>query len=169
MIARLAPTVGPVRFPVHPRTAARLDAAGLDSLWTRPSVVLSGPFGYDELLEELRRAKVTVTDSGGIQEEAAYFGVPVVVLRRSTPRWEGVKAGSTVLAGLDTDDGRRARPGRGPVPEHRARAGAASPRWPAPTVPATPACRWPTLLADPGHRRAAGPGRTRLHPRPAAW
>jgi UDP-N-acetylglucosamine 2-epimerase (non-hydrolysing) len=44
-----------------------------------------------------------VTDSGGIQEEAAHLGVPVVVLRGSTPRWEGVEAGTTTLAGLADD------------------------------------------------------------------
>jgi UDP-N-acetylglucosamine 2-epimerase (non-hydrolysing) len=47
---------------------------------------------------------VVVTDSGGLQEEAAYLGVPVVVLRRSTPRWEGVEAGSAVLTGITSDD-----------------------------------------------------------------
>jgi UDP-N-acetylglucosamine 2-epimerase (non-hydrolysing) len=105
LIERLATTVGPVRFPIHPRTRARLVAAGLDAALKQDGIDLSGPVPYDELLEELRRAKVVVTDSGGIQEEAAFFGVPVVVLRRSTPRWEGVKAGSTVLAGLDSDTG----------------------------------------------------------------
>ncbi len=105
LIARLASTVGPVRFPVHPRTSARLAAAGLGAALDVEGVKLSGPISYDELLAELRTCAVTVTDSGGIQEEAAYFGVPVVVLRRSTPRWEGVKAGSTVLAGLDTEAG----------------------------------------------------------------
>lgn len=105
LVVRLASTVGPVRFPVHPRTAARLEAAGLDLVLKQDGIVLSGPIPYDELLGELRQAKVVVTDSGGIQEEAAYFGVPVVVLRRSTPRWEGVRAGSTILAGLDTETG----------------------------------------------------------------
>jgi UDP-N-acetylglucosamine 2-epimerase (non-hydrolysing) len=105
LIRRLASSVGPVRFPVHPRTTARLEAAGLTGALADHDVRLSGPIAYDELLGELRGSKVTVTDSGGIQEEAAFFGVPVVVLRRSTPRWEGVRAGSTVLAGIDTDEG----------------------------------------------------------------
>lgn len=105
LVEELAATVGPVRFPIHPRTAARLESAGLDAELKQEGIVLSGPVPYDELLGELRRVKVVVTDSGGIQEEAAFFGVPVVVLRRSTPRWEGVKAESTVLAGLDSDTG----------------------------------------------------------------
>ena len=41
-----------------------------------------------------------VTDSGGIQEEASYLGVPVVVMRTTTPRWEGVRTGAAVLTGL---------------------------------------------------------------------
>jgi UDP-N-acetylglucosamine 2-epimerase (non-hydrolysing) len=45
-----------------------------------------------------------VTDSGGIQEEAAFFGVPVVVLRGSTPRWEGVDNGSAALVNLENPD-----------------------------------------------------------------
>ena len=51
----------------------------------------------------LASARLAVTDSGGIQEEAAHLGVPVVVLRGSTPRWEGVEAGTTTLAGLADD------------------------------------------------------------------
>jgi UDP-N-acetylglucosamine 2-epimerase (non-hydrolysing) len=43
-----------------------------------------------------------VTDSGGLQEEASYLGVPVVVMRSTTPRWEGVETGAAVLTGLDT-------------------------------------------------------------------
>jgi UDP-N-acetylglucosamine 2-epimerase (non-hydrolysing) len=46
---------------------------------------------------------VIVTDSGGLQEEASWLGIPTVVLRRSTPRWEGVKTGAAVLTGLDVD------------------------------------------------------------------
>jgi UDP-N-acetylglucosamine 2-epimerase (non-hydrolysing) len=46
---------------------------------------------------------VVVTDSGGLQEEASWLGVPVVVLRRSTPRWESVAAGTSVLTGMDAE------------------------------------------------------------------
>jgi UDP-N-acetylglucosamine 2-epimerase (non-hydrolysing) len=44
-----------------------------------------------------------VTDSGGLQEEAAWFGVPAVVLRPTTPRWEGVDAGIAAVTGPDPD------------------------------------------------------------------
>jgi UDP-N-acetylglucosamine 2-epimerase (non-hydrolysing) len=69
-----------------------------------PGVTLTGPADYDTLLAALASARLAVTDSGGIQEEAAYLGVPVVVLRGSTPRWEGVEAGTTTLAALADDD-----------------------------------------------------------------
>jgi len=105
VVRALADEVGPVTFPVHPRTAARLADAGLTaSLEQHPGIALTGPLDYDALLAALGSARLTVTDSGGIQEEAAYLGVPVVVLRSSTPRWEGVEAGTTTLAGLTDDD-----------------------------------------------------------------
>ncbi|RBY78129.1 UDP-N-acetylglucosamine 2-epimerase (non-hydrolyzing) [Geodermatophilus sp. TF02-6] len=103
VVRALAEQVGPVTFPVHPRTAARLAAAGLTGALEHPGVTLTGPVGYDALLAALASARLAVTDSGGIQEEAAYLGVPVVVLRGSTPRWEGVEAGTTTLAGLADD------------------------------------------------------------------
>ncbi|SDN50661.1 UDP-N-acetylglucosamine 2-epimerase (non-hydrolysing) [Klenkia soli] len=103
VVRGLAEQVGPVTFPVHPRTAARLAATGLDARLDHPGVHRSGPLAYDDLLAALAGSVLTVTDSGGIQEEAAYLGVPVVVLRSSTPRWEGVEAGTTTLAGLASD------------------------------------------------------------------
>ena len=103
LVGRLADEVGPVTFPVHPRTRSRLDAAGLLADLERPGVALLEPLPYDAMLDRLGRARVVVTDSGGLQEEAAWCGVPVVVLRRSTPRWEGVADGTSVLVGLDVD------------------------------------------------------------------
>jgi UDP-N-acetylglucosamine 2-epimerase (non-hydrolysing) len=103
VVQALAAQVGPVTFPVHPRTRARLEAAGLSAALDRPGITLTGPVDYDVLLAALASARLAVTDSGGIQEEAAYLGVPVVVLRGSTPRWEGVEAGTTTLAGLADD------------------------------------------------------------------
>jgi UDP-N-acetylglucosamine 2-epimerase (non-hydrolysing) len=103
VIRQLADEVGPVTFPVHPRTAARLEATGLAAELAHPRITLSGPVDYDTLLRLLAGSRLAVTDSGGIQEEAAYLGVPVVVLRGSTPRWEGVEAGTTTLAWLADD------------------------------------------------------------------
>jgi UDP-N-acetylglucosamine 2-epimerase (non-hydrolysing) len=104
VVRALADRIGPVTFPVHPRTAARLEAAGLTGALDAPGISLSGPVDYDTLITALGRSRLVVTDSGGIQEEAAWLGVPVVVLRSSTPRWEGVEAGTTTLAALADDD-----------------------------------------------------------------
>jgi UDP-N-acetylglucosamine 2-epimerase (non-hydrolysing) len=104
VIRGLADRIGPVTFPVHPRTAARLSAAGLTDALDHPGITLTGSVDYRTMLAALGSARLAVTDSGGIQEEAAYLGVPVVVLRGSTPRWEGVEAGTTTLAGLASDD-----------------------------------------------------------------
>lgn len=104
----LAERVGRVTLPLHPRTATRLSAAGLTGRLRHPDITVTGPVDYDTLLGLLGSARLVVTDSGGIQEEAGYFGVPVVVLRSSTPRWEGVEAGTTSLVSL-ADDGATAR------------------------------------------------------------
>jgi UDP-N-acetylglucosamine 2-epimerase (non-hydrolysing) len=102
IVTRLGAEVGSVRFPVHPRTRARLEAAGaLDGLAGSAGVSIEDPLRYPEMLDAVATSTVVVTDSGGLQEEASWFGVPVVVLRSSTPRWEGVLDGTTRLVGLD--------------------------------------------------------------------
>jgi UDP-N-acetylglucosamine 2-epimerase (non-hydrolysing) len=101
LILKLADEFGPVTFPVHPRTRARL----VDSTeWRRlqhGAVRLFPPLPFDGMVELVATCKVVVSDSGGLQEEAAWLGVPVVVLRPSTPRWEGVAAGVATLTGMD--------------------------------------------------------------------
>lgn len=103
MVNELSERIGPVAFPIHPRTEHRLAALGLTSHFA-PTVTCTPPLEYSQLLETLRSSLLVVTDSGGLQEEASYFGVPVVVLRGSTPRWEGIENGSAVLCSLDDDE-----------------------------------------------------------------
>jgi UDP-N-acetylglucosamine 2-epimerase (non-hydrolysing) len=104
LVRTLGDRLGPVTFPLHPRTRDRLTKAGrLDDLVGAPGVTLTDPLPYDGMLRLLARSRLVVTDSGGLQEEASYFGVPAIVLRRSTPRWEGVETGAAALAGLDTE------------------------------------------------------------------
>ncbi len=107
LVEALARRHGGVLFPVHPRTRDRLAAAGL---WTplearslAEGIRLVEPMGYGDLLRALAASRMVVTDSGGIQEEASFLGVPVVVMRTTTPRWEGVRTGAAVLTGLDED------------------------------------------------------------------
>jgi UDP-N-acetylglucosamine 2-epimerase (non-hydrolysing) len=92
----------PVLFPLHPRTRSRLvDSGLLDRLGAADGVRLVGPLPYADLLVRLAASRVVVTDSGGLQEEASWLGVPAVVMRSTTPRWEGVEQGSARLTGLD--------------------------------------------------------------------
>ncbi len=102
LVEQLAVRHGGVLFPVHPRTRDRLTTGGL---WATvaglPGVRLVEPLGYADLLRAMAASRLVVTDSGGIQEEASYLGVPVVVMRTTTPRWEGVRTGAAVLTGLD--------------------------------------------------------------------
>jgi UDP-N-acetylglucosamine 2-epimerase (non-hydrolysing) len=102
VVRGLAARPGGVLFPVHPRTRDRLRAAGRwDELSALPGAQLVDPLPYAAMLRALAACAVAVTDSGGLQEEASYLGVPVVVMRSTTPRWEGVETGAAVLCGLD--------------------------------------------------------------------
>jgi UDP-GlcNAc3NAcA epimerase len=93
-----------VVLPLHPRTDARLRAAGLHArLATAPGVTLIEPVGYFELNALLCNAKALVTDSGGLQKEAYLAGVPCVTLRPNTEWIETVELGWNVLTDLDLD------------------------------------------------------------------
>src|SRR5262249_25136755 len=85
----------PIVFPVHPRTAERLD--GLDT----GDLVLTEPLGYIEFLGLEAKARFVVTDSGGVQEETSALGVPCFTLRDSTERPVTLELGTNVLLGLD--------------------------------------------------------------------
>lgn len=144
IVRRLAEEVGPVVFPVHPRTRARLDASGATADLDHPAVHLMPPVPFAEMVDLVAGARLVVTDSGGLQEEAAWCGVPVVVLRRSTPRWEGVLDRTSVLAGLDVDRAVRAAAAF-VTPDAQARVAAV----PCPYGDGHTASRVVRLLADP--------------------
>jgi UDP-N-acetylglucosamine 2-epimerase (non-hydrolysing) len=76
----------PVVFPIHPRTAARVQAAGLDGLLDSPRLLRTAPLGYLDMLGLMAKARLVLTDSGGIQEETTALGVPCVTLRDNTER-----------------------------------------------------------------------------------
>ncbi|HEX8744827.1 MAG TPA: UDP-N-acetylglucosamine 2-epimerase (non-hydrolyzing) [Thermoleophilaceae bacterium] len=95
---------GPVVFPVHPRTRARLDGAGMTArLEAADGVILSPPLGYVELLALAIGARAIVTDSGGLQKEAYLVEVPCVTLRDTTEWVETVESGWNVLVDLDAE------------------------------------------------------------------
>jgi UDP-N-acetylglucosamine 2-epimerase len=66
------------------------------------NVCLLDPLDYEALVHILKRAYLVLTDSGGLQEEAPSFGVPVLVLRESTERPEAIEAGTARLIGTDS-------------------------------------------------------------------
>jgi UDP-N-acetylglucosamine 2-epimerase (non-hydrolysing) len=88
-----------VLLPTHPNPAVR--AQVVRALGSVPRVTLTDPLSYPDLVRALRRAALVLTDSGGIQEEAPSFGVPVLVLREVTERMEAVHAGCAWLVGTD--------------------------------------------------------------------
>lgn len=90
-----------VLYPVHPNP--EVQAPAREMLSGHPRISLTGPLDYFDLVAALRHAHLVLTDSGGIQEEAPTFGVPVIVLRDVTERPEGVAAGVAELAGTDAE------------------------------------------------------------------
>ena len=85
----------PVLFPVHPRTRAALGGS------EPPGVSLTDPVGYLDFLSLEADAGAVLTDSGGIQEETTYLGVPCFTLRDNTERPVTVSAGTNTMLGLD--------------------------------------------------------------------
>jgi UDP-N-acetylglucosamine 2-epimerase (non-hydrolysing) len=85
-------------FPVHPRTRARLEQLGLDTESERFKLV--DPIGHTEFLGLVGASAGVLTDSGGIQEETTYLGVPCFTLRSTTERPITVSEGTNVLLGL---------------------------------------------------------------------
>ncbi len=88
----------PVVFPVHPRTRKMMDAAGAAE---HPGLTLIEPLGYLDFLSLLADAGAVLTDSGGIQEETTYLGIPCFTLRDNTERPITISAGTNTLLGLD--------------------------------------------------------------------
>ena len=86
-------------FSVHKNPAARTTV--LDVLKSVPGVTLLEPVDYPTLLVLMEHSYFILTDSGGIQEEAPSLGKPVLVLRKTTERPEGVDAGAAKIVGTN--------------------------------------------------------------------
>jgi UDP-N-acetylglucosamine 2-epimerase (non-hydrolysing) len=86
----------PLIFPVHPRTRERLRGAGMreDS-----GIRLVDPLGYLEFMSLISAAQIVITDSGGIQEETTFLGVPCLTLRDNTERPVTISHGTNTLVG----------------------------------------------------------------------
>ena len=92
-----------VVFPAHPRTRKRIADFGLDAGQLR----VLAPLPYVDFLGLQSRATVVITDSGGIQEETTYLGVPCLTVRENTERPITVSIGTNVLVGRDREKLRR--------------------------------------------------------------
>jgi UDP-GlcNAc3NAcA epimerase len=90
----------PIAFPVHPRTAAALEK---HELVLGGHVLILPPLGYLDFVALASQARVIVTDSGGLQKEAYWYGVPCVTLRPSTEWVDTVEVGANTLVDDDQD------------------------------------------------------------------
>jgi len=99
-LARIVDGLGripePVIFPAHPRTRARLPAVP-------PNVRVLDPLGYLDMAALSSQARVIVTDSGGLQKEAYWYGVPCVTARPSTEWVDTIEVGANVLVDDDPE------------------------------------------------------------------
>jgi UDP-N-acetylglucosamine 2-epimerase (non-hydrolysing) len=106
-LTRLVKTLGelsqrlPIIFPVHPRTHERLRTARIDV--GGQNLCLVAPAGYVDFLALQRRAALVITDSGGIQEETTFLGVPCLTMRTTTERPVTTSLGTNQLVGDEVE------------------------------------------------------------------
>lgn len=89
----------PIIFPIHPRTIKMFK---IFDIKPHESIRVIEPCGFLEFLQLQAGARLILTDSGGVQEEACVLGVPCVTLRTSTERPETVDVGANIIAGVDS-------------------------------------------------------------------
>ena len=91
----------PIVFALHPRTRANIERFGLSDLVSSQRIVLLPPQGYLEMLGLMGRAKLVLTDSGGLQEETTALGVPCLTMRENTERPITIDQGTNTMVGCD--------------------------------------------------------------------
>ena len=91
-----------VVFPVHPRTRTKLEKAGLLSRLQHQNVRLTEPMGYVSFISLVQSSALVITDSGGIQEETSYIGIPCLTLRANTERPITITLGTNQLVTPET-------------------------------------------------------------------
>ncbi len=88
-----------ILFPIHPNPNVRQEAAAM--LNNHPRIALTPPLDYQNFINAMKRCDLILSDSGGVQEEAPSLNKPVLVLRESTERPEGITTGALKLVGTD--------------------------------------------------------------------
>lgn len=90
-------------FPIHPRTRNNIDKFGLtERVRSLENLMLLDPIGYLDFMQLTRNCKFVMTDSGGIQEESTYLGIPCMTLRENTERPVTAEVGTNEIVGTDT-------------------------------------------------------------------
>jgi len=113
----------PIVFPVHPRTQNRIKEFGID-FDGRSTIKLIDPLGYLDFLCLMKNASIVVTDSGGVQEETTYLGIPCITVRENTERPVTVQKGTNIIAGTRREGIQEAiriqlnRSAKGDIPQH---------------------------------------------------
>jgi UDP-N-acetylglucosamine 2-epimerase (non-hydrolysing) len=92
----------PVVFPVHPRTRAQLESLVWNGRVKPTGLLTCNPMGYHEFIGLVDKARVVLTDSGGLQEETTFLGIPCLTLRPNTERPITLTHGTNRLTSLDT-------------------------------------------------------------------
>ena len=87
----------PIIFPVHPRTKERLHEFGLDVILKDCDIVITEPLGYIEFMSLILGSRIVITDSGGVQEETTYLGIPCLTVRENTERPITISLGTNRL------------------------------------------------------------------------
>jgi UDP-N-acetylglucosamine 2-epimerase (non-hydrolysing) len=90
----------PLIFPIHPRTKDRLREFGLEHLLVASDIVITEPLGYIEFMSLVLGSKVVITDSGGVQEETTYLGIPCLTARENTERPITISLGTNNLVNI---------------------------------------------------------------------
>ncbi len=92
----------PIFFPIHPRTRKMITSFNLeDKINNMPNLFLAEPLGYLPFLRLMSQAKIVITDSGGIQEETTYLGIPCLTMRENTERPITTTLGTNRLVGIN--------------------------------------------------------------------
>ena len=117
----------PVVFPIHPRTMKNLQAFDLSQFLEGNSrIKLTEPMGYLEFLDLIRHSLAVVSDSGGIQAETSYLGIPCLTLRDCTEQPVTVEMGTNTVVGLDPQ---RILSNVDDILQHRYKGGRPIPLW----------------------------------------
>lgn len=90
-------------FPVHPRTNNSLEKYGMADVLNHENIICSGPLSYFDFQHLIKKSKLVITDSGGIQEETTFRQVPCVTMRKNTERPVTTEIGSNILTGPEGD------------------------------------------------------------------